>query len=560
MKRITLVLVSLMLIAVSIFSQAPQAFKYQAVARNSTTGALLQNQSVSFRITLLQGGPTGTTVYKETHLTTTNSFGLANLDIGKGTVIVGPYSSINWSAGAMYMKVEIDPAGGSSYIPMGTSELLSTPYANFDGDWRISGTDMSSAVSGNVGIGTTSTLKGKLDVLQYYGGTVGSAVSSYNHQLVLGGNYNVGPHDATGVKLWIGGYDNDGHNNYPIYCEDENNLVDFFLKSRTNESTGMPTMFFDGRFGIGTTTPTNSRIHLEGANSYDATIRLNNTGTNGTDCFMAATSDTWSSGGNKFAMGFGVPQSSNIDMVLSGSGNLGIGGESGLSRLYVEASTGSTTYPSMLKGLVVKDGDNNTASDFEIQDFTGAIKFLVDDYGLVGINNDSPLGRLTVESQSGVFGNFTSTEKGLVIKDGAYNSANDFEIQSNGGTMKFVVNDDGYVGIGTANPTHTLSVNGTIRAKEVIVNTGWSDFVFEKDYKLMPFHSLEKYIKDNKHLPDIPFASEVENNGISIGEMDSKLLQKIEELTLYMIELNKKVENLQNENNALREQVNEINQ
>jgi hypothetical protein len=122
--------------------------------------------------------------------------------------------------------------------------------------------------------------------------------------------------------------------------------------------------------------------------------------------------------------------------------------------------------------------------------------------------------------------------------------------------QKLVINAN--VGIGTVNPTHKLSVNGGIRAKEVVVNTGWSDFVFDDDYDLMSLPKLEKYILSNNHLPDIPDAAEVEKNGISLGDMDAKLLQKIEELSLYLIELNKKVENLQNENKILKNQVSKI--
>jgi hypothetical protein len=100
-----------------------------------------------------------------------------------------------------------------------------------------------------------------------------------------------------------------------------------------------------------------------------------------------------------------------------------------------------------------------------------------------------------------------------------------------------------------------LDVNGTIRAKEVKVETGWADFVFHDDYHLKPLSEVNKFIKENKHLPEIPSASEVkENEGVNLGEMQTKLLQKIEELTLYLIQqqetietLNAKVEKLENE-------------
>lgn len=101
------------------------------------------------------------------------------------------------------------------------------------------------------------------------------------------------------------------------------------------------------------------------------------------------------------------------------------------------------------------------------------------------------------------------------------------------------------IGTGTMNPTKALEVNGTIRSKEVIVEiTNWSDFVFDNNYNLMSLKDTESFIKQNGHLPNVPSASEVESNGIQLGEMNAILLQKIEELTLYVIELEKQVQKL----------------
>lgn len=113
----------------------------------------------------------------------------------------------------------------------------------------------------------------------------------------------------------------------------------------------------------------------------------------------------------------------------------------------------------------------------------------------------------------------------------------------------------GSVGIGTRapDPNFKLSVNGNIRAKEIKVETDWADFVFEPDYKLRSLSEVEMFIKLNKHLPEIPSAKEVENNGIAVGEMNAKLLQKIEELTLYLIEMKKENEELKSLKNELEQ-------
>jgi len=126
-------------------------------------------------------------------------------------------------------------------------------------------------------------------------------------------------------------------------------------------------------------------------------------------------------------------------------------------------------------------------------------------------------------------------------------------IQRNGNVV-LGIGGDYKVGIGTTNPgSYKLAVNGTIRAKEIKVETGWSDFVFSNDYKLMPLDKLEKHIKANKSLPGIPTEKEVVENGVNLGEMQAKFLEKIEELTLYVIELKKEIEGLKKENEEFKQ-------
>ncbi len=128
MKRILLVSVIVFLTLIT-FAQAPEMLNYQAVVRN-TSGDLIKSTSVSFRISILQGTETGTAVYTETHNATTNSQGLVNLKIGNGTSLDN-FADITWSANAYFLKVEMDPAGGTAYSHFSTSQLLSVPYALF---------------------------------------------------------------------------------------------------------------------------------------------------------------------------------------------------------------------------------------------------------------------------------------------------------------------------------------------------------------------------------------------------------------------------------------------
>ncbi len=111
----------------------------------------------------------------------------------------------------------------------------------------------------------------------------------------------------------------------------------------------------------------------------------------------------------------------------------------------------------------------------------------------------------------------------------------------------------GSIGIGTTNPQSLLAVKGTVTAQKVVViQTGWSDYVFDSSYNLKSLSTVERFVKDNKHLPDVPSAAEVEKDGIDLGNTQSTLLRKIEELTLYMIEQNKKIETLETEVKELK--------
>lgn len=114
----------------------------------------------------------------------------------------------------------------------------------------------------------------------------------------------------------------------------------------------------------------------------------------------------------------------------------------------------------------------------------------------------------------------------------------------------------GNVGIGTITPGNKLEVNGTIRSKEVIVEaTGWPDYVIEADYKLPTLAEIEAYIKAYNHLPGVPSAKQVEENGLTLGEMNALLLKKIEELTLHTIAIKKEVDTLKKENEVLKEKM-----
>jgi len=131
MKRLVLVFFYLVILTPVVFSQTPQpvqAFNYQAVVRDFH-GDIIPNHAISLRISILNGSASGNMVYSEAFNTISNQFGLFTVNIGTGTVVSGLFSNIDWVEGYKWLKVEIDINGGSNYILMGTSQLLSVPYA-----------------------------------------------------------------------------------------------------------------------------------------------------------------------------------------------------------------------------------------------------------------------------------------------------------------------------------------------------------------------------------------------------------------------------------------------
>ncbi|RDC58446.1 hypothetical protein DU508_00105 [Pedobacter chinensis] len=134
-----------------------------------------------------------------------------------------------------------------------------------------------------------------------------------------------------------------------------------------------------------------------------------------------------------------------------------------------------------------------------------------------------------------------STEGGKILQLSGYGMGIGYDPPAYSSPDKLYIN--GNVGIGTTAPTEKLAVNGKIRAKEIKVETSnWPDYVFEEGYDVGKLEELESYIKKYKHLPGMPSAKAVESEGVELGEMNKLLVEKIEELTLHIIEIKKENE------------------
>ncbi|SFO33436.1 hypothetical protein SAMN05428949_4988 [Chitinophaga sp. YR627] len=197
--------------------------------------------------------------------------------------------------------------------------------------------------------------------------------------------------------------------------------------------------------------------------------------------------------------------------------------------------------------------------------------------GNVGINTETPAARLEVNGQTMVSGG-----NNLILKapDAATDDPGDLFFSGSTGTelarvfvqpntgelrlsvgsptsAKMIIAKNGNISIGAVpRDEYKLSVAGTIGARKVkVTSEAWADFVFQPEYKLPTLSEVESYIKMHQHLPEIPSAAEVEKDGIDVGEMNKKLLQKIEEMTLYLIEMKKEIGALKEKNEALEKVV-----
>ncbi len=127
MKRLFTIL-AVVFLTLNVYGQAPEKMSYQSVIRDADDN-LVTNQNVGMQISILQGTEAGTSVYIETHITSTNVNGLVTIEIGSGTPVTGTFEGIDWSTGTYFLKTETDPEGETNYSISGTSQLLSVPYA-----------------------------------------------------------------------------------------------------------------------------------------------------------------------------------------------------------------------------------------------------------------------------------------------------------------------------------------------------------------------------------------------------------------------------------------------
>ena len=354
MKKFLLFLIAMVFAVTSLWAQTPQKMSYQAVVRNANN-SLVTNQNVSVKVSILQGGEYGSSVYVETHNTITNTNGLMTVEIGEGTPLTGTFASINWAEGPFFLKSEIDPQGGSNYSINGIQQLLSVPYALYANQ------------AGNVpafAIIPTDT--------GYYVSITEAGSTPQTFFLRQGTPGPQGPQGPTGAT---GAAGNDGFSpvvtttpvegGTQVTITDANSTQSFTIQNGTNGTNGQ-----DGNNG------------QDGASAYDLWIAAGNTGsvtdflnslkgadgtngTNGTNGQDGASAyDLWIAAGNTGTVADFLNSLKGADGTNGTNGTNGADGEDGqdgASAYDLWIAAGNTgTVADFLNSLKGADGANGT--------------------------------------------------------------------------------------------------------------------------------------------------------------------------------------------------------
>ncbi len=425
MKKSQFLIFVAIFVQLGVWAQVPQLFNYQGVARDGS-GTPLASRSISIKATILDGSATGTVAYSESQSITTNQFGLFTMAIGSGTVLSGTFTGIVWSTGSKYLKIEIDPNGGTTYSITGTTELLSVPYALFAGQsgtgsgtsqWVNNATGINYN-SGNVGIGTSQPGHTLEIVDNETNGYTGWADKRHllRVQNLNSGNFSnaaaiitAGPvGTASGLSL--------GHS-APTYYHNPDvssifNIEGKGLNIGTWGATPAPITFAtgtpdsckmiingDGKIGIGTTSPV-SWLNIEKNVSGGDRVFLRLENTSNANSALVANHILAGTNDNSNNLELISTAQSYFPTTTPGSG-FGIVRSGKLALM----AWGSDAYPTSLISFYTGGSPSNPTASLE--------RMRIDQNGLVGIGTDVPKTKLHV-SGGDVY--IDDSTKGIVMK------------------------------------------------------------------------------------------------------------------------------------------------
>jgi hypothetical protein len=410
--------------------------------------------------------------------------------------------------------------------------------------FKTTGGEFSLNHQGNVGIGTTEPVA-KLDVR-------GDISIKYGNSLKVHTNWNGNGNDKILKTGWI---------------SERGNFLDLFVPGNGASAESKIAINQNGNVGIGTRNPLSKLQIAGGSNNWDESFQGKNVGTihldpesrsnnfgnaitfgasdvsDGEDAQAGIYVRTDGSYGTKmyFSTTDSYTVGSKTAMTIDHRGNVGIGLAIPNTKLHVRGYELASAINS--QSIIAKFEGNTIGNSSKFQ-----ILNKRNTNGTTWSNTSLRLQR-SIDNTPQAFIDFGIEDKasnyGL-----AFGTRNGYHgIQQ----TRMVIQENGYVGIGTTTPDSKLAVNGKIHTKEVKVDLiGWADFVFEDKYELPTLKEVENHIKEKGHLKNIPSAKDVSKNGIYLGEMNAKLLQKIEELTLYTIQQEKKIKQQEKELKKLK--------
>jgi len=328
-------------------------------------------------------------------------------------------------------------------------------------------------------------------------------------------------------------------------------------------TTSSPNIYYNtGSVGIGTTTPL-SLLHITGNVGAADILRLGNVdATDGRTTILFTSSkgpQSWQFGENPgggaglFGLRDMTTSGLPIRFVVNTSGYFGIGTAAPVSLLNVSGSGSNAnaildiqSSDAGARGTLIRTGfygytsQDNSGNYFQSwgMRLNGADNLWYRAY--TAANNYLPYTELTTG--------------GTIVFGGAVSNLTTDANPTLNPSMTINVGN-GNVGIGSVNPQNKLDVNGTIHSKSVLVDlNGWSDYVFKKDYQLLPLSEVKTYIDQNQHLPGIPSEQEMIKNGLNVSEMNKVLMKKVEELTIYLIQKDEELKVQQVELDKLKQQ------
>jgi hypothetical protein len=411
-------------------SSEGMGISHQAIIRDAGN-MLIANQQIGVRVSIIQYDAEGTIVYSETHAPISNTNGLISFVIGQGEVVSGDFNAIGWYDGSFFIKTETDPTGGSNYTIIGTTQLLSVPYAFYaeksrDNPWIKNGIDIYFP-EGNAGIGTSNPEQ-KLDLR-------GSDIDE-------GAALRIGNSDGSHRLLFFGGRENDP-NPYINWKHGDP------LRFATDDGGWSEKMRItsDGRVGIGTTNPLNT-LHISGNDSVRAIFSAAGGFNNQTSAIILRSTF----GGNiqdytprnlamlKAHFDGGGWNTATLAFHTAGDDCITDGDAEPCERMRI-SSNGNVGI-----GTILPERKLHVTSDFS-------------SWGLLRLQNTNP-GQNEV-SMSFLDGSNTSDSDIWLMGVGVYGKSGDFIIGRGGmGGQKLIIDYDGNVGIGALGPNVKLHIDG----------------------------------------------------------------------------------------------------